>query len=127
MKELPHLLGKALHDVGQKLLRASSCVVFSFKGSSVQSLEKLGFQEKEQVRSIITLARQYCQSNTWLDYITLTNGELWVWNNDKGTLDTACHFVFKVSDQDGYILFPNGDKVHCDTYNTICLGILFDM
>jgi hypothetical protein len=127
MKTLPPLLGKALHDVGQKLLRSTSCVQFDFYGSKVQTPELLGFQETQQIRSIITLTRHYCRSNTWLDYITLSSGELWVWNSDKGTLDTPCHVVFRVSEQDGYILFPDGEKVHCDTKGTICLGILFNM
>ena len=128
---LPPHLGAALFGVGQNLIQTATCVSVHFSRDTVTSEEvKLDFEQRTQALALIQLGTQYCQSNTYVDELTLNSGTLFVTTDQLGCealqLYTVPHVVFYISTDQSAIYFPDKEFVHCVQTWSMLIAIQFN-
>lgn len=73
---------------------------------------------------MVLVAKFYCKTGSWIDRITLSGGQLWVWTCGQLPLH-PCHIVVQLEPTHGTVLFPDGNHVKSSS-NGLCFGLVFN-
>lgn len=113
---------------GFEILQEEGVNVFDLREGSGQLVVKKGSRHdsddiKAYLYDLALVAKFYCRTGSWIDRITLSGGQLWLWTYYHLPAK-PCHVVIQLDQEKGLLLFPEGKHV-CSPVNGLCFGIMF--